>query len=60
MKRTVRIRIRANNPDLHNFISKSLRGEGEIFHGYRTYITMPVIDSEPISTLWLDLEEKLA
>ena len=45
LKRTVRKRIRANNPDWHNFISKSLRGEGEIFHGYRTYITMPAIDS---------------
>ena len=35
-------------------------GEGEIFHGYRTYITMPTIDSEPISTLLLDLGEKLS
>ena len=60
MKRTVGIRIRADNPDLHNFISKSLQGEGEIFHGYRTYITMPAIVSEPISTIWLDLVEKLA
>ena len=50
----------ANNPHLHNFISKSLQGDGEIFHGYRTYITMPTIDSDPISTIWLDLGEKLA
>ena len=56
----MRIRIRANNPDWHNFISKSLQGEVEIFHGYRTYITMPTIDTDPISTMWLDLGEKLA
>ena len=37
---TVRIRIRANNPRLHNFISKSATGDGEIFHGYRTNIIM--------------------
>ena len=35
-------------------------GEGEIFHGYRTYITMPTIDSEPIPTISLDLGGKLA
>ena len=37
-----------------------IKGDGEIFHGYRTYITMPTIDSDPISTIWLDLGEKLA
>ena len=62
---TVRIRIRANNPRLHNFISKFLprRGNlkiGEIFHGYRTNIIIGTIDSDPISMIWLDLGEKLA
>ena len=42
------------------FYLKISAGEGEIFHGYRTYITMPTIDSDPISTIWLDLGEKLA
>ena len=60
LKRTVRIRITANNPYLHNFISKSLRGGDEIRHGYRTYITMPTIGSEPILTIWPDLGETLA
>ena len=31
LNRTVRIRIRAKNPHLHNFISKSLRGRVESF-----------------------------
>ena len=35
---TVRIRIRANNPRLHNL--KIATGDGEIFHGYRTNIIM--------------------
>ena len=59
MKMTVRIGIRANNPHLH-ILSQNLWGEGEIFHGYRTYITMPTIDEEPISTILLDLGEKLS
>ena len=59
LKRTVRINVTANNPHLPNFISKSL-GEGEIFHRYRTYITMPTIECEPILTIWPDLGEKLA
>ena len=42
------------------FYLKISTGEGEIFHGYRTYITMPTIDMDPISTIWLDLGEKLA
>ena len=46
MKRTVRIRITANNPHLHNFISKS-----------RTYVTMPTIELEAILTILLDLRE---
>ena len=35
-------------------------GEGEIFRGYRTYVTMTTIESEPIPTIWPDLGEKLA
>ena len=53
LKRTVQIRMSANNPHLHNFISKSLRGRGE-------GDTMPEIESEPFLTIWPDLIEKLA
>ena len=42
------------------FYFKISAGEGGIFHGYRTYIWMPIIDSYPISTIWVDLGEKLA
>ena len=60
MKRTVGIRIRADNPRFAQFYHKICAGEGKIFHGFRTYITMRAIVSEPISTIWLDLVEKLA
>ena len=39
------------------FYLKISAGEGEIFHGYRTYKRMPTIDSEPIPTIWLSLGE---
>ena len=45
LKRTVRIGIAANNPHLHNFISKSLLGRVKSFMDSRTYITMPTIES---------------
>ena len=59
MNRNVPIRIRANNPHLHNFISKSLRGRVKSFMDMVIYITLPTIDSEPIPTILLDLGEKL-
>ena len=49
----------ANNPNC-TILSPNLWVEGEIFHGYRTYITMPTIESGPILTIWPDLGEKLA
>ena len=57
---TVRIRIRANNPHLQNFISKSLRGRVKSYMDIEPTLTMPTIDSEPISTILLDLGEKLS
>ena len=39
------------------FYLKISAGEGEIFHGYRTYKRMHTIASDPISTIWLDLGE---
>ena len=54
LQRTARIRI------LHTILSPNAAGEGEIFHGYRTYITMLTMEPEPILTILPDLGEKLA
>ena len=56
----MRIRITANNPHLRKFYLQISAGEIEISYGYRTYVTMPTIELEPISTILPDLGEKLA